>query len=53
MRVAHTFDRLSTIKNVDQVYVLDGGRLIEEGAYDELRNYNGSRFREMVEMQRL
>ena len=48
--IAH---RLSTIKNVDQVYVLDGGRLIEEGAYEELRNYNGSRFREMVEMQQL
>jgi subfamily B ATP-binding cassette protein MsbA len=48
--IAH---RLSTIKNVDYVYVLDGGRVVEEGSYDELRSRGHSRFREMVEMQRL
>jgi ABC-type multidrug transport system fused ATPase/permease subunit len=48
--IAH---RLSTIKNVDYVYVLDEGRVIEEGNYDELRYHEGSRFREMVEMQNL
>ena len=48
--IAH---RLSTIKNVDYVYVMDEGEVIEEGPYDELREHDGSRFREMVEMQRL
>jgi subfamily B ATP-binding cassette protein MsbA len=48
--IAH---RLSTIKNVDYVYVLDEGRVIEEGSYHELRGHEGSQFREMVEMQTL
>jgi subfamily B ATP-binding cassette protein MsbA len=48
--IAH---RLSTIKNVDYVYVLDEGRVIEEGPYHELRGEEQSRFREMVEMQSL
>ena len=48
--IAH---RLSTIKNVDYVYVLDEGRVIEEGPYEELRHQEQSRFREMVEMQSL
>jgi subfamily B ATP-binding cassette protein MsbA len=48
--IAH---RLSTIKNVDYVYVLDRGRIIEEGPYTELRERRNGRFKEMVEMQRL
>jgi ABC-type multidrug transport system fused ATPase/permease subunit len=48
--IAH---RLSTIKNVDHVYVMDEGYVVEEGPYHELRGHEGSRFREMVEMQRL
>jgi subfamily B ATP-binding cassette protein MsbA len=48
--IAH---RLSTIKNVDYVYVMDEGKVIEEGPYTDLRNHDGSRFQEMVEMQRL
>jgi len=32
--IAH---RLSTVKNADQVYVLDEGRVIEAGIYEELR----------------
>jgi subfamily B ATP-binding cassette protein MsbA len=48
--IAH---RLSTIKNVDHVYVLDDGRVIEDGSYHELRGHDQSRFREMVEMQSL
>jgi subfamily B ATP-binding cassette protein MsbA len=48
--IAH---RLSTIKNVDYVYVLDRGRIIEEGPYTELRKRRNGRFKEMVEMQSL
>ena len=46
--------RLSTIENVDYVYVLDEGRMldkgrvIEAGTYDELLYHDASRFREMV-----
>jgi subfamily B ATP-binding cassette protein MsbA len=48
--IAH---RLSTIKNVDYVYVMDEGRVVEDGPYHELRTREQSRFREMVEMQNL
>ena len=48
--IAH---RLSTVKNADRVYVLDEGRVIEEGAYHELRAREDGEFREMVEMQSL
>ncbi|WP_445666652.1 ABC transporter ATP-binding protein [Fodinibius sp. AD559] len=48
--IAH---RLSTIKNVDRVYVLDEGRVIEQGSYDELYSHDDSRFKEMVKMQSL
>ena len=43
--IAH---RLSTIRNVDHVYVLDKGKIIEEGSYRQLTNKVGSRLREMV-----
>jgi ABC-type multidrug transport system fused ATPase/permease subunit len=46
--IAH---RLSTVKNADRVYVLDGGRVVEEGSYEELRMKENGQFREMVEMQ--
>jgi ABC-type multidrug transport system fused ATPase/permease subunit len=48
--IAH---RLSTVKNVDRVYVLDEGRVIESGTYHELRTREDGEFREMVEMQSL
>ncbi len=48
--IAH---RLSTVKNADRVYVLDGGRVVEAGAYHELRSRENGEFREMVEMQSL
>ncbi|MCS3953302.1 ABC transporter ATP-binding protein [Salinibacter ruber] len=48
--IAH---RLSTVKNADRVYVLDEGRVIEQGSYDELRMRENGEFREMVEMQSL
>jgi subfamily B ATP-binding cassette protein MsbA len=48
--IAH---RLSTIKNVDRVFVLDQGRIIEDGSYSTLRQNDRSRFRKMVEIQSL
>jgi len=47
--IAH---RLSTVRSADKVYVLDAGRIVEEGSYHELRTQDGQ-FREMVEMQSL
>ena len=47
--IAH---RLSTIRHCDRILVLDGGRVIEEGSYDELIAKNGY-FAELVERQRL
>ena len=36
--IAH---RLETIKDVDEIYVLDKGKIIEKGSYEELLNKNG------------
>ena len=47
--IAH---RLSTIRNCDRIIVLDGGKIIEDGTYDELIEKNGF-FAELVERQRL
>ena len=47
--IAH---RLSTIKNCSRIIVMDGGRIIEDGTYDELIKENGY-FAELVERQKL
>jgi len=47
--IAH---RLSTIKNCDRILVLDKGRILEDGTYDELIEKNGF-FAELVARQRL
>ncbi|MBQ1576798.1 MAG: NHLP bacteriocin export ABC transporter permease/ATPase subunit, partial [Oscillospiraceae bacterium] len=47
--IAH---RLSTIRNCDRILVLEGGRILEEGSYDELIARGGF-FAELVERQRL
>ena len=47
--IAH---RLSTIRHCDRILVLDGGRIIEDGNYDELIAKGGF-FAELVERQRL
>ena len=39
--VAH---RLSTIKEVDKILVIDGGKIIEQGTHDELINLEGEYF---------
>lgn len=47
--IAH---RLSTIKQCDRIIVLDEGKIIEDGKYDELIEKNGF-FAELVARQRL
>ena len=47
--IAH---RLSTIRHCDRILVLDGGRIVEDGTYNELIDKGGF-FAELVERQRL
>ena len=47
--IAH---RLSTIKNCDRILVLDKGRILEDGTYEELIAKNGY-FAELVARQRI
>ncbi|MBR3226309.1 MAG: ATP-binding cassette domain-containing protein [Atopobiaceae bacterium] len=47
--IAH---RLSTIRHCDRILVLEGGRIIEDGNYNELIEQGGY-FAELVERQRL
>jgi ABC-type bacteriocin/lantibiotic exporter with double-glycine peptidase domain len=47
--IAH---RLSTIKNCDRILVLDQGKIIEEGNYEQLIEKNGY-FAELVKRQRV
>ena len=47
--IAH---RLSTIKHCDRIIVIDGGKIAEQGTYDELIDANGF-FAELVKRQRL
>ena len=47
--IAH---RLSTIRQCDRILVLDKGKIIEDGTYDELIDDNGY-FAELVERQRI
>lgn len=47
--IAH---RLSTIKNVDVIYLMEQGKIVDQGSYDEL--YKSSEtFKRMVELQNL
>lgn len=47
--IAH---RLSTIRNCDRILVIDDGKIVEEGRYDELLSKNGF-FTELVKRQQL
>ena len=47
--IAH---RLSTIKQCDRIIVLDKGKIIEDGSYDELMEKNGF-FAELVKRQQM
>ena len=48
--IAH---RLATVRSADNVLVFEHGRLVEQGAYSELRDRDGSRFSAMVAAQAL
>lgn len=48
--IAH---RLSTIKNSDLIYVVEKGKIIESGSYDDLTLNRKTRFSEMVQIQSL
>ena len=45
--IAH---RLSTVKNVDRIIVLDEGKIVEEGSFEELMNKEG-RFHYLYSLQ--
>jgi ABC-type multidrug transport system fused ATPase/permease subunit len=47
--IAH---RLSTIRHCDRILVIDGGKIAEDGTYEQLIARNGI-FAELVERQRL
>lgn len=47
--IAH---RLSTIRHCDRIIVLEGGKIIEDGSYEELIALGGE-FAELVKRQRL
>lgn len=47
--IAH---RLSTIRHCDRILVMDGGRIVEDGTYDELIEKGGS-FADLVARQRI
>jgi len=47
--IAH---RLSTVRKADHIYVLDQGKIVEEGKYNDLISKRG-RFSSMVDMQEL
>ena len=46
--IAH---RLSTIRNADRVLVMDKGRIVENGNYDELLMIEGGYFKKLHDMQ--
>lgn len=48
--VAH---RLSTVREADQIFVLENGRLVERGTHNELLAKSGSLYAQLVQLQEL
>jgi ATP-binding cassette, subfamily B, bacterial len=46
--IAH---RLSTLRNVDRIIVFENGKIIEEGQFETLINTQGSKFKELWDVQ--
>ena len=46
--IAH---RLSTIKKADKIFLLEKGKIIESGTYQQLKNNNESKFSKLVNLQ--
>ena len=42
--------RFSTVRSADRIHILDGGRIVESGAHDELMALGG-RYARMYEVQ--
>ena len=48
--IAH---RLSTITNSDRIFIMESGRVVEEGTYSDLVNNSNSKFSTMVGLQNI
>jgi ABC-type multidrug transport system fused ATPase/permease subunit len=46
--IAH---RLSTVRNADQIFVLDEGRLVEQGKHDQLMSIPDGKYRNLSQLQ--
>lgn len=46
--IAH---RLSTIREVDKIFVLEDGKIVEQGTHEELSNMPNGKFRALLELQ--
>jgi len=46
--IAH---RLSTVRNADQIFVLDGGRIVEKGTHEILMKIPDGKYRNLSELQ--
>ena len=43
--------RLSTTRFADKIYLMDGGRIVEQGSHDELMQIENGHYRELFDMQ--
>jgi ABC-type multidrug transport system fused ATPase/permease subunit len=48
MTIAIIAHRLSTIRDADRIFVLDRGRLVQEGSWDTLTRDRGGNFAELL-----